>query len=326
MNVKDTDLDKYNQKYYQIITLWAVLEGFLGGLIHGLHIPISGLLVGSGAIFCITLLGIHFPEKGAILKAFVIVAACKFLLSPQSPPTAYLALAFQSILGQILFSTPWSLRVKCFLLSIISLVESGIQRLLVVYFIFGMGFMDAFDDWMNKVMNSFHISSYSLLFMILYLLLHLVVGIWLGNTLSRLLKIKRDSYDKNIEMLSTTGDLINNKKSSSWFWSGVLLGLLCFIYFDILNQKDWIYLVFRTSIFIIGWFFVIIPLFHKLMSIWIKNSHDNRYNEVQAVMHSVPNMLTLVKFFWQKNSNLAWWKRIKLFYYDLGGYFISEKS
>ena len=326
MNVKDTDLDKYNQKYYQIITLWAVLEGFLGGLIHGLHIPISGLLVGSGAIFCITLLGIHFPEKGAILKAFVIVAACKFLLSPQSPPTAYLALAFQSILGQILFSTSWSLRVKCFLLSIISLVESGIQRLLVVYFIFGMGFMDAFDDWMNKVIGSFHISSYSLLFMILYLLLHLAVGIWLGNALNRLIQMKWNIYDKSIEIPTTAGELIDNKKTRSWFWPWILLGSLCFIYFDILNHKDWIYLVVRASIIVIGWFFVIIPFFKKLMTIWIKNSQENQNNDIQAVMQAVPNMWNLVKFFWQKNSNLAWWKRIKLFYYDLGGYFISEKS
>ena len=74
--------------YYRLITLWVLCEAMLGGVIHAAKIPVSGLIVGSCAVICICLIAFYHPTKGAIIKATIIVAIFKMMLSPQAPPLA----------------------------------------------------------------------------------------------------------------------------------------------------------------------------------------------------------------------------------------------
>src|SRR5689334_22361641 len=101
--------------YYRLVALWVLNEAVFGGIIHGLKIPVSGLVVGSCAVICICLIAWYVPKKGAIIKAMVIVAIFKMMLSPQAPPPAYVALFFQGAMGELLFwnnspIAPWKNR------------------------------------------------------------------------------------------------------------------------------------------------------------------------------------------------------------------------
>ncbi|HEY6503012.1 MAG TPA: hypothetical protein VIZ28_03470, partial [Chitinophagaceae bacterium] len=89
--------------YYRLIALWVLNEAMLGGIIHGLKIPVSGLIVGGAAVICICLIAWYVPKKGAIIKATIIVAIFKMMLSPQAPPPAYMAVFFQGLMGELLF-------------------------------------------------------------------------------------------------------------------------------------------------------------------------------------------------------------------------------
>ncbi|HQV56122.1 MAG TPA: hypothetical protein PLX17_11430, partial [Chitinophagaceae bacterium] len=57
--------------YYRLIALWVLFEAMLGGIIHGLKIPISGLFVGGSAVICICLITWYVPQRGAIIKATI---------------------------------------------------------------------------------------------------------------------------------------------------------------------------------------------------------------------------------------------------------------
>src|ERR1041385_8287233 len=92
-----------NVIYYRLIGLWVLCEAMLGGIIHAAKIPVSGLIVGSCAVVCICLIAFYNSTKGAIIKATIIVAVFKMILSPQAPPLAYLAVFFQGIMGELLF-------------------------------------------------------------------------------------------------------------------------------------------------------------------------------------------------------------------------------
>ena len=72
--------------YYRLVALWILCEAMVGGLIHGLRLPVSGLVVGGCAVLCISLIAWFHPAKGSILKATIIVAIFKFILSPQAGP------------------------------------------------------------------------------------------------------------------------------------------------------------------------------------------------------------------------------------------------
>src|SRR5262245_11283230 len=89
--------------YYRLIAIWVVCEAMLGGIIHALKLPISGLVVGSCAITIVCLIAWYAPARGAILKATVIVAIFKMMLSPQAPLPAYFAVFFQGLMGEVIF-------------------------------------------------------------------------------------------------------------------------------------------------------------------------------------------------------------------------------
>src|SRR4028118_434579 len=120
------------QIYYRLVALWVLCEGVLGGLTHAIKIPFTGIVVSSGAVICICLIAYYVPVKGAIIKATIIVAVFKMMLSPHSPPTAYIAVFFQGLLGQILFFNLNFYRVSCVILGVFAMVESAVQRILVL--------------------------------------------------------------------------------------------------------------------------------------------------------------------------------------------------
>src|SRR5436190_3357420 len=91
------------QTYYRLIALWVVCEAMLGGIIHGLKLPVSGLIVGSAAVICISMISYYNPKRGSILKATIIVAIFKMMLSPQSPFPAYIAVFFQGLIAELIF-------------------------------------------------------------------------------------------------------------------------------------------------------------------------------------------------------------------------------
>src|SRR4029078_9591220 len=137
--------------YYRLITLWVLNEAMLGGIIHGLKIPVSGLVVGSCAVVCISLIGWYVPRKGAIIKATIIVAVFKMMLSPHSPPPAYIAVFFQGLLGELLFWRKRCFTLSCVLLAVLALVESALQRILVLTLIYGNDLWKVINDFIRNL-------------------------------------------------------------------------------------------------------------------------------------------------------------------------------
>ncbi|RMG74968.1 MAG: hypothetical protein D6722_01740 [Bacteroidetes bacterium] len=135
----------------RLTALWALSEAGLGGVLHALRTPFTGLLVGGMAILLISLIAQASPRPGrAILRALVVVLIIKALVSPHSPPTAYLAVGFQGLLGATLFGGLGP-RLAALLLGPLALLESALQKLLVLTLLFGQPLWTAVDAFMQSV-------------------------------------------------------------------------------------------------------------------------------------------------------------------------------
>lgn len=136
--------------YYRLIALWVLCEAMLGGIIHGLKIPVSGLIIGSCAVLCISLIAWYVPNKGAIIKATLVVAIFKMMLSPQAPPPAYIAVFFQGTLGELLFFRNRKFySLSCIILALLALLESGLQRILVLTIVYGNDLWTVINNFIN---------------------------------------------------------------------------------------------------------------------------------------------------------------------------------
>jgi len=312
------------QIYYRLIALWVLCEAMLGGIIHGFKIPVSGLVVGSCAIVCICLLAWYIPVKGAIIKATIIVAIFKMMLSPQAPPPAYIAVFFQGLMGELLFWNKRYFRLSCILLAVLGLLESGLQRILVLTIIYGNDLWKVINDFINGLTKQKIATNYSLLIGSGYVLLHLITGLvvgWWASLLPKRIENWRSSRQyamitenpAAVDMPAVTSKKRRLKKGLFMIWI-LLIGLYVQSYFNIgtplLPSHISLKIFLRSLIIVLGWIFIIGPLLRQALHSWLKKKQTQSQQEVQEVLQLLPATQQLIAQSWKRSAVDKGWKRI----------------
>ncbi len=315
------------QIYYRLIALWAATEAFLGGMIHGLKLPVSGLVVGSGAVLCICLIAWYVPAKGAILKATVIVAVCKMMLSPQSPPPAYLAVFFQGLIGEILFFNKKHFRTACVLLGGIALLESAIQRVLVMTILYGKNIWVVIDDFIHHLTHQKTVTSYSILLVSGYILLHTIAGILVGFYAGKmvqhsqqwgllhthyLITIPKEITDSNAVLKSgNKGKKLRLGMFVFWLF---LVGVLLLSWLQpgkpILPKQAVVQILFRSLLIVLSWYFLISPLAMLLLKKWLTKQQQKSQTAIREVLLLLPSTKYIVQQSWQMSQGLKGFSRV----------------
>lgn len=310
--------------YYRLIALWVLNEAVFGGIIHGLRIPVSGFVVGSCAVICICLIAWYVPKKGAIIKATIIVAIFKMMLSPQTPPPAFVAVFFQGAMGELLFWNKRFFRLSCLLLAVLALVESGLQRIVSVTIIYGQALWKAIDEFINKIAGQDASISYSFLIVSGYVLLHLIAGLLVGWWSSVLpVKISRwNNEEKNKIVLSNevTENIALPSKRKKRFKKGLLIFWVILVllyiqsYFKIgkplLPSHVSLKIFIRSLIIVLSWIFIVGPLLKQLLHYWLQKKQSGSQKDIQQVLQLLPATQQLIAESWKRSSDSKGWKRL----------------
>ena len=137
----------------RLIALWALSEAALGGVLHAFRIPLTGLLVNSTAVLLMVFIASFSPKKGVILKATFIVIIVKGIVSPHTPLAAYIAVGFQGLMGELLLRSKKYLVISSLILGIITLLQSSLQKIVLLTFVFGNVLWESIDIFGNFVIN-----------------------------------------------------------------------------------------------------------------------------------------------------------------------------
>ena len=329
MNGEDTiSFDK--QIYYRLIALWVLCEGILGGMMHAVKIPFTGIVVSSGAVICISLIAFYFPQKGAILKATIIVAVFKMMLSPHTPPTAYIAVFFQGMMGQILFFNIRFFHFSCILLAVFALVESAMQRIIVVTVLYGNNFWNALNEFIRKVTNESTVTNYSLIVATGYIIMHvfigLMVGVFAGSIVwqSKSWSILHKEYlipvinEKNNEFLKQVD--VKRKNKVKYFFIFIWIALiLLFVqsYFHIgaslLPPQIPLQILLRSALVILTWYFLLSPLLSSLIKKWLIHKQIKSKSDINQVVLLLPSTKYIFLKSWELSSTNKGWKRVSAF-------------
>jgi hypothetical protein len=306
--------------FYRIVALWAVCEGMLGGIIHGINMPGTGLLVSSGAVICISLLAWYFPAKGIILKATIIVCIFKMLLSPHSPPTAYIAVLFQGLMGELLFVGRRTFKFSCIMLAVLALVESAIQRILVLTIIYGTGLWKAADQFISKLTGEKHITNFSWYIAIGYVLLHLVVGFFIGRYASGLpagLHRKFVAIKTEEEPTNIPGARRSSKRIAlfiTWFCLLVLYIQSAFrLGNPLLPASDVLQIIIRSVLIVFLWYFILSPLLSRWLKKWLQGKQYLLKDDVEAIVEIFPWTRQLLVQSWRSSGDARGLQRLSVF-------------
>ena len=311
--------------YYRLIALWVLCEAMLGGIIHGFRIPVSGLVVGSAAVICICLIAYYVPSKGAIIKATIIVAVFKMMLSPHSPPPAYIAVFFQGLMGELIFLKRRFYKVSCWILAILALLESGLQRIIVLTIVYGNDFWKAVNDFINGLTKQKVQTNYSLYFAGAYVLLHILVGMlvgWCAAVLPGKIAQWRLVYKEEIIPTNSVKEikLPVNRKRKGFLKKGLLFIwiILILLYLQsnfkigepLLPSHLSLRIFVRSVIIVLTWYFLAKPLVGALLKKWLEKKHSESRQDIEQIMQLLPSTQQIIAASWQISNKYKGLRRI----------------
>lgn len=311
--------------YYRLITLWILCEAMLGGILHGAKIPATGLLVGSCAVICISLIAYYAPAKGSILKATLIVAIFKMMLSPQATPPAYFAVFFQGLLGEALFWHRKQYPLSCLLFGVVVLLESGIQRIVILTMVYSNDLWQTINTFINSLTGQTTLTNYSFFFAAGYVLSHIIMGVFVGFWIGKFPQkirtwtvINKDfllttniNNEKNVEINSSKKKKLKNGTMVIW-----LVLLLLYVQSvsnigpPLIPGNIAIRILIRSLLIILTYYFVVGPLLIGVMNKWLKSKKIKEHELIQTIQQYLPDTKELVAKSWQLAAKKTGIKRI----------------
>ncbi len=331
MNIDHKNLSKEERiiAVQRLTALWAFCESGLGGIMHALQMPFTGLVVGGLAVIIITFIAeISAHHYQQILKSLLIVLIIKAMVSPYTPPPAYIAVSFQALTGFLLFSLLRINPLSILLLSIITLLESAIQQLLILTLFFGQSIWKATDGFVALVTKQFGFSALhgSQWVIGIYLLVYLSCGIFIAwitwKTLTQFsveitaMDWRNDPTFNSELFIATTR---NKKKSNKklWVFASVLIVLSLVLFFIASDPKQgWIIVlktVSRTLAVIMIWFMLITPLFTKFIKRALHKKENHYSEEISRALSFLPVLRQLTTRAWQMSKQQKDGGRLQFF-------------
>jgi len=319
------DKERNKELYYRLIALWVVCEAFAGGIMHAVKIPFTGMIVSSLSVMCIILIAFYVHGINAIIKATLIVAVFKLMLSPHSPPTAYIAVFFQGYLGHLLFYNKKFFTASAIILSVLALVESAMQRILVLIILYGNTFWHAVNQYVQKLVGGYD-TNYSFIIASVYILIHAIAGLFIGIFAVRLAnrsskwKIKYPGLviDKNCN--SELNPAFRKNKKVKWLFIIIWIALVFIFIHSYVNPSASVLpagnvfkIIIRALLIILSWYLFFAPLIMQ----WIRrmlSSHESRHNlPTNEIMLLIPETKYLFIQSWSLAGSERGFKRFKVF-------------
>lgn len=298
----------------KLIYLWAFTEAALGGLLHLLHIPITGFVIGGFSIIINILIAKYSDNNAKIfLKALGIVLAVKFLLSPHTPFGAYIAVTFQGLLAAFIFSIFKLQRLSIVVFALLVMLESALQKPLMAFLIFGKTF---WNTSVTVVADFFrvapdNINNAALLFFIIYLLLYAAWAILLSywaNYISKNIEAfgieERSISIANFQLQNDN----NLKKTGKKAGIGLLIFSILLVFLIFLNKLDIFYLL-KTAALVILLFFIA-PIFVKKHYHFLLRKNNTI---VDNIVKSFPKITLKTQIAWKIAKQYKGFFRIKQF-------------
>jgi len=297
----------------RLTAMWAFNEAALGGILHAFHIPLTGLLVGGFASLFISLIFRFSEDRKAVLRATLIVLIIKFLVSPHTPLLAYFSVAFQGIVGYLIFSRKIPFAFSAVSLAVISSVFSSVQKIFFLTVMFGENFWTAINIYAKFVLKQFFNSEFnlniSLLIISLYLTIHLLGGIFFGILAVRFNK-KKDKLMAEVSSMQISSDIesgietagsgrrrkmkhIMNIMIALFLVSGLVLTLIYSESSE--NSTIFMIMIIRSIIVFTLWLFLSKRVIYPMLKKYAEKSKKKYAAEIESMLCLFPSFRQQVK-------------------------------
>ncbi|MHB1278603.1 MAG: hypothetical protein ACYC1Q_09395 [Bacteroidia bacterium] len=306
----------------RLTALWALAESGLGGYMHAMKIPFTGIVLGGTAIVVISLIAWFSatPFK-SILRATLLVMLVKFAVSPHTSPFAYIAVGFQGLMGALILSLPVTRVLSLPVFMLIAMLESALQKFILATLLFGKDLWIALDESATKMAGELGISqdwagNFSLKMIAAYCMVYavwaIILSIWayrLPNQMERKKTniLERFKGNNSGEILPEKGKKRRAKKWIGLFFIFSFLALSFFIHYSQEQAAEKaIILLVRTVAVLLFYLYALAPLIKWLLA-RSSRSLKNKY-ALNQVLGELPELSKLMPAAWRlaKSAKRGW--------------------
>lgn len=291
----------------RLTALWALGESGLGGWMHTLKLPFTGIFVGGFAVLIIGLIAYYSKNSTKqILKATLLVLLVKAAVSPQSPLPAYIAVSFQGLIGALLFWLMPKIKLTAVLFGMIAMLESALQMVLMKTIVYGMAIWEALDMFFGKIAKELHLSqniSFSLWIICAYCggyaLWGLMLGIWM-NRLPKQLDHRAESIRLEAAQLKNQEANINiskkQKRNTRLVITFAILGFIISVFLATGNNSSKaLYIIARTVAVLLLIYYIIVPVTKWLLQKFIDRQQEKNRAEMQGLIDQLPELRSYLR-------------------------------
>lgn len=294
----------------RLSALWALIEISIGGLLHALRIPLSGLFVGSMATGCIYLVARTTGSAKSIVRSLAAVSAIKMASTPHASPFSYVAMTVQTACCIPLAGTKGSSKGWTISMFMLASTYSPIQKIILMYVTFGQQGLHTvlmeLRDWLAPSLSS---SQFIVVPVILWVVSHQVVGFllaqWLFDWTSAEHGRKELFHEWNAEHMSRwQGNRVSTSRVRQWSWIIAVTVCILALYFFDPYMPEWTLVLWRPLLILFAWHAIVRPLFGIIASNWIKTRING---PVQDVMGEFPRVWSILTFARSKSATIVGW-------------------
>jgi len=301
-----------DQAIIRLSALWALVEITLGGVLHAMRIPLTGLFVGSMALACVYLIARSTTSYRVVLQAMVSVMAIKMMATPHASPFSYVAMAIQTLCCIPLIGHKGHSRKWVTSMFLLASLYSPMQKIVILYITFGhQGLMVVLEEFRKWLAPGLTTTELMLIPLVLWLGIHLVAGFFLAKWLHTWVAQgagKQELHDEWIrydiidthppysQRRSTTRKVLLNV-------AVVLIVVLLYLYESVM--PTWIHVLWRPLFIILFWQLIFRPIISIISKRWTSGGKDD--GNVQVVMDELPRMWSIIKFARRKSSDVVGW-------------------
>ncbi|MCU0325806.1 MAG: hypothetical protein MUF45_11225 [Spirosomaceae bacterium] len=315
----------------RLTALWAIHEAGLGGFVHLFDTPFTGIVMGSMSSVCIMFIA-YFSDKNVntLLKTVILVLIAKVVVSPHTSISAYVAVICQGVFGAYLFRYLPSFKLGVILLTVFALLESSIQRIVMLTLVHGNSIWKATDVFLAQVLEKFgvQISSGSIWLIGTYITIHILAGIVIGFVATGLLKsvvdiIKNDKQNEQINdtFIALNSDIKDKIKPQNtaikhflvFFSSGAIFLIFTMMLPEQKGLKYALYALIRTITFLVLWGVVIQPIALRLFNKYLSTKQQKYSQEVESMFSYMGTLHKLVGIAWKDSKQYRGLRRIHNF-------------
>ena len=221
------------------------------------------------------------------------------VVSPQSPITAYVAVAFQGIIGAILFEKVKNQNLASYLTAIFCLMETALQKLLVLLILFGTSFIKALDTFIADIFQKLNleVNSFSIWILWIYLSVYFVWAIYIGYICTSLPHEMQKRQLKFMELGYLESDLsIDKKKKSVWLNATIIaVGLALILVLAITFESDILMITFYRTLIVVFLWWVLSPLLKKAVFYFLNKKRMNYSSDFSSIFSMLPKMKNKVR-------------------------------